>query len=79
LTYESKLRFHGINPLKTKRERERVRKDSIRIEVKRKHLGKARGALYLRRKKSILLEGTQAMPARLSDKNRMGGKALDGG
>jgi hypothetical protein len=38
--------------------------------------GKARGALYLRRKKSILLEGTQAMPARPSDKDRMGVKTL---
>jgi hypothetical protein len=34
--------------------------------------GKARGALYLRGGiKSILLEGTQAMPARPSDKDRM--------
>jgi hypothetical protein len=38
--------------------------------------GKARGALYLREKKSILLEGTQATPARPSDKNRMGVKTL---
>jgi hypothetical protein len=30
-----------INPLKLKRERERVRKDSIRVEVKRKHLGES--------------------------------------
>jgi hypothetical protein len=31
-----------FNPLKkTKRERERVRKDSIRVEVKRKHLGES--------------------------------------
>jgi hypothetical protein len=29
------------NPLKTKRERERVRKDSIRVEEKRKHLGES--------------------------------------
>jgi hypothetical protein len=49
-------------------ERERVRKDSIRVEVKRNIWGKARGALHLRGKKSILLEGTQAMPARPSDK-----------
>jgi hypothetical protein len=38
---------------------------------------KARGALYLRGKKSILLEGTQAMPARPSDKDRMGVKTLE--
>jgi hypothetical protein len=37
--------------------------------------GKARGALYLRGKKSIL-EGTQAMPARPSDKDKMGVKML---
>jgi hypothetical protein len=35
-----------------------------------------RGALYLRGKKSILLEGTQAIPARPSDKGRMGVKTL---
>jgi hypothetical protein len=38
--------------------------------------GKARGALCLTGKKSILLEGTQAMPARPSDKDRMGVKTL---
>jgi hypothetical protein len=38
--------------------------------------GKARGALWLRGKKIILLEGTQAMPARPSDKDRMGLKTL---
>jgi hypothetical protein len=53
-------------------ERERIRKDSITVEVKRKHLGKAPLALCLRGKKSILLEGTQAMPDRPSDKDRMG-------
>jgi hypothetical protein len=38
-----------FKPLKPERERERVRKDSRRLEVKRKHVeGKARGALYLR-------------------------------
>jgi hypothetical protein len=38
--------------------------------------GKARGALYLGGgKKSILLEGTQAIPARPSD-DRMGVKTL---
>jgi hypothetical protein len=30
-----------FNALKPKRERERVRKDSIRVEVKRKHLGES--------------------------------------
>jgi hypothetical protein len=58
-----------FNHLKTERERER---ESKRI------WGKARGALYLRGKKSILLEGTQAMPARPSDKDRMGVKTLLG-
>jgi hypothetical protein len=54
----------------------RVRKDSIRVEEKRKHLGESVSALYLRGKKSILLEGTQAMPARPSDKGRMRMKTL---
>jgi hypothetical protein len=37
-------------------ERERVRKDSGRVEVKRNHLGGgARGALYLRGKKEFLV------------------------
>jgi hypothetical protein len=43
-----RLKPYVLNPLKLKRERERVRKDSVRVEVKRKHLGEARGALYLR-------------------------------
>jgi hypothetical protein len=61
--------------LKTKRER--VRKDSIRVEVKRKHLGESeRRFMSEGGKKSILLEGTQAMPARPSDKDRMGVKTL---
>jgi hypothetical protein len=62
------LDWSGINRLKTKRERERVRKDSIRVDEKRKQLGESeRGALCLRGgKKSIFLEGTQAMPARLN-------------
>jgi hypothetical protein len=38
--------------------------------------GKARGALYLWGKKNVLLEGTQEMPARPSDKDRMGVKTL---
>jgi hypothetical protein len=63
-----------INPLKPterQREREAVRKDS---RSKEKTSG---GAVYLRGgRKSILLEGTQAMPARPSDKERMGAKTL---
>jgi hypothetical protein len=56
---------------------ERVRKDSIRVEEKRKHLGGKLEALYIwGAKKSILLEGTQAMPARPCDKGRMGVKTL---
>jgi hypothetical protein len=63
-----------IDPLKP---RDRVRKDSRRVEVKRKLLGGKRGALYKRGgRKSILLEGTQPMPARPSDKDRMGVKTL---
>jgi hypothetical protein len=54
------------------RERERVRKDSIRVEVKRKHLGESeRRFISEGERKSILLEGTQAMSARPSDKDRM--------
>jgi hypothetical protein len=67
-----------INPLKPKRERERerVRKDSIRAEVKRKHLGESESRFISEGEKSILLEGTQAIPARPSDKDRMGVKTL---
>jgi hypothetical protein len=65
-------------PLKTNRER--VRKDSIRVEVTRKHLGESeRRFISEGEKKSILLEGTQAMPVRPSDKNKMGVKTLGWG
>jgi hypothetical protein len=37
----STVSLYRINPLKRERERERVRKDSIRVEVKRKHLGES--------------------------------------
>jgi hypothetical protein len=58
-------------------ERERVRKDSIRVEVKRKYLGESeRRFMSEGGGKSILLECTQANPARPSDKNRMGVKTL---
>jgi hypothetical protein len=63
--------------LKPKRERE-IRKDNRKVEVKRKHLegGSERRFLSEGGRKSILLEGTQAMPARPSDKDRMGVKTL---
>jgi hypothetical protein len=61
-----------FNSLKTKRER--VRKESIRVEVKRKHLGESERRLISEGEKSILLEGTQAMPARPYDKDGMGVK-----
>jgi hypothetical protein len=48
-----------------------VRKDNSRVEVDRKHLGEARGALYMWGRKRILLEGTQAMPSCPSDKDTM--------
>jgi hypothetical protein len=63
-----------FNPFMPKRER--VRKDSIRVEVKRKHMGERERRFVSEGKKSILLEGTQAMPARPSDKDRMGVKTL---
>jgi hypothetical protein len=66
-----------VKPLKRKRERERVRKESRRVEEKRKHLGESeRRFMCEGEKMSILLEGTQAMPARPSDKGRMGVKTL---
>jgi hypothetical protein len=55
-------------------ERKRVRKDSRRVDVKRKHLWKARGSLYVGGmvgRRSILLKGTQVMSARPADKDRM--------
>jgi hypothetical protein len=55
--------------LKPRKERERVRKDSRVAEVKRKHLGGIeRRFISEGGRKSILLEGTQAMLARPSDK-----------
>jgi hypothetical protein len=39
-------------------------------------LWKARGAIYLGGGKSILLQGTQAMPARPSDKDKTRVKTL---
>jgi hypothetical protein len=66
-----------INPLKTKeRERERVRKDSIRVEVKRKHLGESERRFIPDVEKEHLVRRNQAMPARPSDKDRMGVKTL---
>jgi hypothetical protein len=61
-----------------RRERERVRKDSRRVEERKKTYG--RGGSERRftsegGRNSILLEGTQAMPAR-PDKDRMGVKTL---
>jgi hypothetical protein len=47
------------------------------VEVKRKNYGEKREAHYiLRRRKSILLEGTQAISVRPSDKDRMKVKTL---
>jgi hypothetical protein len=56
-----------INPLKQKREG--VRKD--RRRSKEKHLGESERRFISGERKSILLEGTQAMPARPSDKDNM--------
>jgi hypothetical protein len=65
-----------INPLKPKRER--VRKDSRRVEVTRKHRGGGGERRFIPEggRKCILLEGTQAIPARRSDKDRMKVKML---
>jgi hypothetical protein len=66
-----------VIPLKRKRERERVRKESISVEEKGNHLGESeRSFMSEGEKKNSLLEGTQAMPARPSDKGRMGMKTL---
>jgi hypothetical protein len=54
-------------------------RESERIVSRRKEKtsgGKREALLYLRGKKSILLDGTQAKPARPSDKGRMGVKTL---
>jgi hypothetical protein len=48
--YKNKIHVNSLKP--KERERERVRKDGKRVEIKRKHLrGKAKGALYLRGRK----------------------------
>jgi hypothetical protein len=54
---------------------ERVRKDSRREEAKRKYLGERKRRFISGRRKSNLLEGTQAMPVRPSDKYSMKVKA----
>jgi hypothetical protein len=60
-----------------KRERERVWKVRT-VEVKRNHLGRGSEKRYISEggRKSILLEGTQAMAARPFDKDKMGVKTL---
>jgi hypothetical protein len=55
-----------------KRERERERKDSRRVGTKRKLWGRSKRHFISRRRKIILfLEGSQALPARPSDKSRI--------
>jgi hypothetical protein len=66
----------SFSPLKPKRERERVRKYSGRVEAKRKHLGESEWRFISGGGWSILLEGTQAMPARPSDKDKIKVKRL---
>jgi hypothetical protein len=58
-----------LNPLKPKRERERER-ERERGRSKEKTSGGKRRRFMFEGKKSILLEGTQAMPDRPSDKDR---------
>jgi hypothetical protein len=59
-----------IDPLNPKRER--VMKGSRRVEVKRKPLEESeRRFISEGGRNSILLEGTQAMPAHPSDMDRM--------
>jgi hypothetical protein len=66
-----------FNYMKTKPKRERVRKDSRRVEVKRKHLGESeRRFISEGGRKSILLKGTQATPALPYNKGKMGVKTL---
>jgi hypothetical protein len=69
--------FYRLNKFITLK-RESVRKDIRTVDAKRRRFGKAKSALYLvERRKSILLEGTQAMPARPSDKDIIRVKALE--
>jgi hypothetical protein len=58
-----------------KPERESIRKDSRRVEVKIKHLRESERS-FVSGGGGILLEGTQAMPARPSDKDRMRVKTI---
>jgi hypothetical protein len=63
-----------MRPLKREK---RERKDSRRVEVKKKYLaGGDRRFISCGGRNSILLEGTQAMPARPPDTNRMKLKTL---
>jgi hypothetical protein len=49
--------------------RERVRKESKRVEAKRKYGGEVRDTLFQEGESSLSLEGSQAIPARPSDKD----------
>jgi hypothetical protein len=49
--------FITFNPSKPKRVRERVRKDSIRVEVKRKHLGESERRFISDGEKEHLVRG----------------------
>jgi hypothetical protein len=68
--------------MKPKRERERegesFRKDSRRVESKRKIMWEKWETVYFRKEGKIilLLEGSQAMPTRPFDKGRMRVKTL---
>jgi hypothetical protein len=59
-----------------KRERERVRKDSIRVEVTRKHLGESERRFISEGENEHLVRRYPAMPVRPSDKDRMKPKLL---
>jgi hypothetical protein len=70
------IKYYFLNPSKPK-ERESGRIVEEQNGRENIWVGGARGALYLGGgRKSILLEGTQAIPARPSDKERMGVKTL---
>jgi hypothetical protein len=60
-----------------KPKRDRVKKDSRRVEAKRILWGRSeRNFISVGRKSILLSEGSQAMPARPSDKARMRVKTL---
>jgi hypothetical protein len=74
LDIRSILTLRNRRERERKKEKERDRKDSRRAGAKKTIMGEVRVTLFL--ESILLLEGSQAMPVRPSDKDRMRVKTL---